>query len=187
PEGAINVYISAWMNEIDPHHKFIKFLPKKNRKDLFSLYKKVDGFLSLSLVHTEDYGMSAAEALSCGTPVFLSKWGGHMDLIHFNSSVRLIEIEKNNGKLGFDEKKMAETILDFDFEKFNRKECQKEFFDNISIDKIAERIEKNISFQKYQGVSSLGLKAIFDHPLKYVFSTNRNHTVYFGAYWNDLS
>lgn len=185
PEGAINVFISKWMSEFDSHQKFIKFIPKKDRKELFSLYQKVNGFISLSLMHTEDYGMAAAEALSCGAPVFLSRWGGHAGFSDLSPDVHYVDIEKNNGKLGFDENVMAKKILEFNFKNFDRLRCQKDFYQNINIEKIAEKISSDVSFEKYQGVSSLGLKAIFDQPLKYTLSTNRNHTIYFGAYWND--
>src|SRR5690606_10303792 len=180
PEGAINVFVSKWMNEIDPHGKFVKFIPKKERMELFSLYQKVNGFISLTLMHTEDYGMGPAEALSCGTPVFLTRWGGHAGFGDLSPDVHYIDVEKNNGKLRLDEEKMAEMILKFDFENFDRERCQKDFYKNISIKKIADKIIERTSFSRYQGVSSLGLKAIFDQPLKYTLSTNRNHTIYFG-------
>jgi len=69
-------------------HSLIEMLPKKFQKRIIFLggldsnylrgiYHESDVFLSLSLHHDEDYGMSPAEALCCGMPVILSDWGGY--------------------------------------------------------------------------------------------------------------
>ncbi len=57
--------------------KNIHFLGHQNKKQLRQLKNGADMFVSLSLYHDEDYGMSPAEALSCGLPSLLTDWGGY--------------------------------------------------------------------------------------------------------------
>lgn len=186
-DGAINVFVSKVMKEIDPHGKFIKFIPKRDRNELFSLYKKVDAFISLSLMHTEDYGIGAAEALSSGLPVFLTRWGGYGDFYKYSSAVHYVDVVKNNGKLEIDENELENKLLHFDFKKFDKEKSKEEFFNSINIKNISEKLKESIGFGAYDGISPMALKSIFDQPLKYIFSNNRNHSLYFGAYLNDIS
>lgn len=46
---------------------------------LNGLYNASDCFVSLSLHHDEDFGLSAAEALCSGSPICLTNWGGFSD------------------------------------------------------------------------------------------------------------
>jgi glycosyltransferase involved in cell wall biosynthesis len=55
----------------------VTLLPGMPRDELRGLYSAADVFLSLSLVHDEDYGLAVAEASSSGLPVVLTSWGGY--------------------------------------------------------------------------------------------------------------
>jgi len=62
-ETAHGNLVIHWMGDLPPNL-------------LSELYGASDVFASLSTHHDEDFGMSPAEALCCGTPVLLSAWGG---------------------------------------------------------------------------------------------------------------
>jgi glycosyltransferase involved in cell wall biosynthesis len=76
-----NSYYQQWL-------AFMAALPADERKrvhyvgnheppELRGLYNAADAYASLSLHHDEDFGLSPAEALLCGTPVLLTDWGGY--------------------------------------------------------------------------------------------------------------
>ncbi len=50
---------------------------QQDKGTLRRLKAAADVFVSLSLYHDEDYGMSPAEALACGLPAVLTDWGGY--------------------------------------------------------------------------------------------------------------
>lgn len=56
--------------------KRIFFKGSVPHKDLNLFYNAADLFVSLSLHHDEDFGMSVAEAMATGLPCVLTDWGG---------------------------------------------------------------------------------------------------------------
>lgn len=54
----------------------IHFLGMLEADELTDLYQAGDLFVSFSVHHDEDFGISPAEALCIGTPVLLTDWGG---------------------------------------------------------------------------------------------------------------
>lgn len=74
-------YYQAWVSSIaklDPVLRDrVQYLGQLEPESLAGLYNAADIFASLSLHHDEDFGMSPAEALCCGSPVVLSDWGGY--------------------------------------------------------------------------------------------------------------
>lgn len=82
----------------------IFFLGTKTASELNALYNAADAFLSLSLYHDEDFGMSPAEALICGLPVVLSDWGGYSDFAidydnRQNQNCSLVEVSLDRNGL----------------------------------------------------------------------------------------
>jgi glycosyltransferase involved in cell wall biosynthesis len=57
----------------------VEWQPTVPKSELPSLYQHSDAFISLSMHHDEDFGMSPAEALCTGLPCILSSWGGFHD------------------------------------------------------------------------------------------------------------
>jgi hypothetical protein len=55
----------------------IKFWGHQPKEKLRKLKNAADVFMSFSLYHDEDFGMSPAEALACGLPTLLTNWGGY--------------------------------------------------------------------------------------------------------------
>jgi glycosyltransferase involved in cell wall biosynthesis len=75
-------YLFSKLQSMISHHpngytKNIKFWGLQDKNELRKLKSAADLFVSLSLYHDEDYGMSPAEAMSCGLPSLLTDWGGY--------------------------------------------------------------------------------------------------------------
>lgn len=70
---------------IDPNLGTVSYLGNFEPEKLNRVYNAADGFMSLSLHHDEDYGMSPAEALATGLPCVLSDWGGYTSFARVNS------------------------------------------------------------------------------------------------------
>lgn len=69
-----------------------------NQEELINLYSSSDAYISYSTHNDEDFGMSPAEALCSGLPLFLSNWGGFRDFkLNCPTQVTLsnVSIKKN--------------------------------------------------------------------------------------------
>ncbi len=55
----------------------LKFWGHQSKTELRKLKSAADFFISLSVYHDEDYGMSPAESLATGLPTMLTDWGGY--------------------------------------------------------------------------------------------------------------
>ncbi len=74
-------------------NKKIIFLGDLNDENLHRAYCGCDYYISLSGHNDEDYGMSPAEAISCGLPLILSDWGGFGSFkYYFKDWVRLVSV-----------------------------------------------------------------------------------------------
>lgn len=62
-----------------PEHfvRNVKILGNLNKTELRRIQSAADLFVSFSLYHDEDFGMSPAEAMACGMPALLTDWGGY--------------------------------------------------------------------------------------------------------------
>jgi glycosyltransferase involved in cell wall biosynthesis len=80
--GQPGSFYYAWKKSVEAAEKkapllSVRYLGMLSSHELRKLYAASDLFVSLSLHHDEDFGMSPAEALACGTPALLSSWGGY--------------------------------------------------------------------------------------------------------------
>ena len=102
------------MEEISKNHKNISFEGRVSREKLRILYQNAQ---ALIFPQIEDFGIVAAETISCGTPVLAYKKGGALEII-----------EENISGLFFDEqtsKSMNECIERFSQTKFDREKIRK--------------------------------------------------------------
>ncbi len=77
-QGYMFSKIQAVMEEASPEQRErIKFWGQQKKTELRKIKSACDLFVSLSLYHDEDYGMSPAEALATGLPSLLTDWGGY--------------------------------------------------------------------------------------------------------------
>jgi glycosyltransferase involved in cell wall biosynthesis len=70
----------------------ITLLGQQDKASLRRLKSAADVFVSLSLYHDEDYGMSPAEALACGLPAVLTDWGGYGSFVGADWNCRLVPV-----------------------------------------------------------------------------------------------
>ena len=102
----------------------IKFLPFANENELRNLY---NGAEALIFPQVEDFGLVAAEAQACGTPVIAFSEGGAREIVengvtglffHSQTVDDLIMAVKKFLILSFDKKKISESAKRFSKVKF---------------------------------------------------------------------
>lgn len=72
----------------------IQFWGHQEKETLRKLNNAADMFMSFSLYHDEDFGMSPAEALSCGLPTLLTDWGGYSSFASSNRwNAQLVDVD----------------------------------------------------------------------------------------------
>ena len=89
-------YSKFWQDTLDefgPLAGQVQYLGVLGKEELRGLYCAADVYASLSLHHDEDFGMSPAEALSCGLPVILSDWGGYSSFREVEGGCQLIPVK----------------------------------------------------------------------------------------------
>lgn len=92
--GLRGSFYAQFKNTLDATKKSkIKFLGQCETLELVELYQAADLFVSMSTHNDEDYGMSPAEALSCGLPSLLSNWGGYAAFKNYSDHVSLIDVD----------------------------------------------------------------------------------------------
>jgi glycosyltransferase involved in cell wall biosynthesis len=88
----------------------ISYLGDVAQSELPRVYNAADCFVSLSLHHDEDFGMSVAESLCCGTRAVLTDWGGFSGFVVDELGVcRLVRLKPDSA-----------GQLDIDFAEFRR-------------------------------------------------------------------
>lgn len=143
-----------------PHPKTftnkIKFWGLQTPEKLREIKSAADLFISLSLYHDEDYGMSPAEAMATGLPSLLTDWGGYSSFASTSWRCKLIPVAIS--EFGLQIKTSA--IRDF-FEGFvesyindnDRKRWSEAFIKNFSIEDNILKLESFIKgpFNLFQG------------------------------------
>lgn len=89
-------YYLSWretLNQGSPEQaSAIQYLGNFGPDRLVGLYNAADTYISLSLHHDEDYGMSPAEALFCGARTILTDWGGYASFADGTAACRLVPV-----------------------------------------------------------------------------------------------
>jgi glycosyltransferase involved in cell wall biosynthesis len=107
--------------------KKIKFWGYQTKNDLRMIKNASDYFISLSLYHDEDYGMSPAEAMACGLPALLTDWGGYSSFQSKKRSCSLIPVQINEFGIGME----MNSIRSFLNDKNNLKNSLRRKIDSI--------------------------------------------------------
>lgn len=68
-------------------------------------------FLSPSVHSDENFGLVAFRALRMGTPVILSKWGGHIDLGSYFSGIRYVDVFETSSGAEVNPYEIAKNLL----------------------------------------------------------------------------
>ncbi|PIP90370.1 MAG: hypothetical protein COW01_02895 [Bdellovibrionales bacterium CG12_big_fil_rev_8_21_14_0_65_38_15] len=75
--------------------KRVHIIPSPERSKVMAYLKASDSAIVAGTYHDEDYGMSVAEAISCGLKVFASNWGGFADFTKYGD-ITLLDLNKEN-------------------------------------------------------------------------------------------
>lgn len=78
-----------------PEHfvRNVKILGNLSKTELRKIQSAADLFVSFSLYHDEDFGMSPAEAMACGMPALLTDWGGYSSFASTNWRCKLAPVK----------------------------------------------------------------------------------------------
>lgn len=122
----------------------IQFLGHFEPEELAGLYNAGDLYASLSLHHDEDFGMSPAEALCCGTRSTLTGWGGFRSFGICPESCSLVPVKIwNYGLLidtgAFEKNLLAVTSPETDAKKKTRSDL---YLKSFSIEAATEKLIK---------------------------------------------
>jgi glycosyltransferase involved in cell wall biosynthesis len=125
----------------------IIYLGNFGEAELLKIYNGADFFVSLSTHNDEDYGMSAIEALSCGTPSILSSWGGYASFVNPDekSYCRTVPVDFKNHQIHVSHSSFMKSLFaskNSDFNEDSKKEISNYYHDNFSIEHAAERIKE---------------------------------------------
>lgn len=155
PKNEYFFRIRQIIDEVDPSLGAISYLGNFEAEKLNRIYNAADGFLSLSLHHDEDYGMSPAEALATGLPSVLSDWGGYSSFADIN------DINQKRvwlAPVGVDGKGhyFPEPTLDDSLSKLlrikpsddERRQTAQRFHDLFSIEAVADKLIQEFSKAK---------------------------------------
>lgn len=121
----------------------IHFLGHVDQAELNQLYNAADAFASLSTFHDEDFGMSPAEALMCGAPALLTRWGGYASFETAGALIKFVPTHLNAHGLYLRsadiQTQLKKVVADSDL---NRETRARKFAEVFAIDPIAQRIRE---------------------------------------------
>lgn len=128
--------------------KRIHFLGKISFQELMRLYQEMDIFISLSLYHDEDFGMSPAEALCNGMPAILSDWGGYHSFRakepSLNNAVKMIPVHLTQNGLELSQDEVVKRMFEIAYrvDSIKRKKLAKHYCDRFGISTNVKRLAR---------------------------------------------
>lgn len=135
------------------------YIGEVSNKELLGYYNAADLYISLSTYHDEDYGMSVAEALSCGTPSIITNWAGYQsfqieDRKEYCELVP-VQLSKNLPEIDFDS--LQEHMKNFEPNRIERNQMSKDYHSCLSVGDCAKNLGKIVkaSSMKYEGGTEL--------------------------------
>jgi glycosyltransferase involved in cell wall biosynthesis len=138
----------------------VKLLGQQNRENLLGLYNACDLFGSLSLYHDEDYGMSPAEALSCGLPAILSDWGGYSSFADDKKICELIPVRLSKSGPEISSSHISSALFKTSMKQHSdetRLAQSQHYHGRLSVESVAERYLRVLSAEvpKFEGFGNL--------------------------------
>ncbi|MGZ3807168.1 MAG: glycosyltransferase, partial [Bacteriovorax sp.] len=115
-----------------------------------------DMFISLSLYHDEDYGMSPAEAMACGLPTLLTDWGGYSSFASTAWPCQLVPVKITEFGLQINTTSIQEFYKaqkESNINDADRERWSKEFLNVFSIKNSVLELEKILAapFHPFSG------------------------------------
>ena len=121
--------------------QYIGMVPNLELKDY---YNDVDYFVSFSTYHDEDYGMSVAEAGSCGTPLVLTEWAGFKSFFISNQTYKVKTISSDKEPC-VDMTDALKTLKSLKKSTEKEREASSKIFNSYcSVNSVAELLKKEI-------------------------------------------
>ena len=136
--------VEAVLNDpkLDPR---IRYLGKLNQNEIKQFYHASDITLSLSTYPLEDFGMGPLEALACGSPVILTKWGGYSDFSLSEDHCRLMNVSITDRGLKIHHEKLFHFLDDFLAKRKSdelREIRSQRYLDQFSVETVANKIKE---------------------------------------------
>jgi len=161
-------------NELLEHGKgkifFHEFLAQPELRELFD---RCDTFVSLSTYHDEDFGVSAAQAMSLGLNALLSDWGGHWDFKNQGLAELIpVEVQTNNvplPRLNIFVKLLLGLARPGHLERVSRQEKMWQYLGHTSYRERLVMIAEE-SIVDYEGQSTLFEEYASGSEARYVFN-----------------
>lgn len=125
----------------------IKFWGLQDKISLRKIQSSADIYISLSLYHDEDYGMSPAEAMACGLPALLTDWGGYSSFASSKWRCQLIPVSISEFGLQIKTSVIQDFIETYQESYIDEKDRQRwssEFLKEFSIDPNSTKLENII-------------------------------------------
>ncbi len=177
-----------FISKLSPEdQKKIVFLGQIKQEELVNLYHAADSFISLSLYHDEDYGMSPVESLCCGTPAILTDWGGYSSFFDGGNCCHLTNVSIKNDGLIIDEDDLStqiKNVLSGDNSTNYKAKCSDyyhEHFSLLGIKKYLHAIHtKNLDLFP-------GFNWKLDEISKYIYQYPTQHSFYDEIYSKYIS
>jgi len=110
----------------------IKYHGQKSSKEMSSIYKDHDYFISMSTYQDEDYGLAVAQSIASNCYPILSKWGGYRD---FDCATHIETKLMSNFHFTYNRKRLIQTICNPP--PINKEEMLEYSIQNIYPDAIA--------------------------------------------------
>lgn len=137
----------------------IHFLGKLNSAQLLEAYNGSDLFVSFSTYNDEDYGMSVAEALSCGLPCLLSNWGGFSSFANYSQSVELVPVVYGSARpqvnLELARKLLLKSVHQVQQKYYEAQKINQESKESLSVEAVALKLLATIQADTFHAVQQL--------------------------------
>ncbi|MFA6237018.1 MAG: glycosyltransferase family 4 protein [Bacteriovorax sp.] len=156
-EGYLYSKIEGILSNLPDEFKSkIKFWGIQDTQTLREIKSAADVFISLSLYHDEDYGMSPAEALACGLPTLLTDWGGYSSFASKSWRCQLMPVSITEYGLKIKTSAIHDFLKNY-FECYvadvDRTRWSKEFLEQFSIIQASKKLGEHINnkFKPFKG------------------------------------
>ena len=175
----------------------IYYLGPLETENLFKFYNLSDAFISFSLYHDEDYGMSPIESLFCGSDAVLTDWGGyHSFALEGEESCSLVKTSfkssfKKLDGASFDSSDCIKKMVKVMMRKKNdqqRVASSSLYHEHFSIEACAKKLQTIMEKkgEPFSGFSDLG-KEVLQKETPFLGDTGGFSELYFDTYKDYIS
>jgi len=145
-EGYLYTKIQNILKQYPRHlSEKVKFWGQLDKTELRKVQSAADMFVSFSLYHDEDFGMSPAEALACGLPSLLTDWGGYSSFASTKWRCKLAPVKITQYGLEIKTKALKdffELQKQSYVEESDRQRWSKEFLQEFSVESAADKLRE---------------------------------------------